>query len=166
MFDRAKEYLKFGAGRPLGTIWSMEKAYFDLRRKYPGREEHAYLRLALHSRYPEKGDAIIKQLAESCETLDDIMVAAIKADFGDRSSWPVYINILCNSPACSRCGKYRSLSTIDTLCYGCRTFPGFVACTNCRLHWDNFSRFCSTCGRAHWSLTDGPGVPIIPIGGA
>ena len=58
MFERAKEYLKLGAARPPGTIWAMERTYFELRHKYPGKDEYAYLRLALLSRYPDKLDQI------------------------------------------------------------------------------------------------------------
>lgn len=46
MFEWAKEYLKFGAARPPGTVWMMERTYFELRHKYPGKDEYAYLRLA------------------------------------------------------------------------------------------------------------------------
>ena len=36
----------------------MERTYFELRHKYPGKDEYAYLRLALQSRYPDKLDQI------------------------------------------------------------------------------------------------------------
>jgi hypothetical protein len=62
MFERAKQYLKFGAARPPGTVWAMERAYFEFRHKYPGKEEYAYLRLVLQSRYPDKSNQV-QQLA-------------------------------------------------------------------------------------------------------
>ena len=43
MSERVKEYLKFGAARPPGTVWAMERAYFELRHQYPGKDEYAYL---------------------------------------------------------------------------------------------------------------------------
>jgi hypothetical protein len=74
------------------------------------------------------------------------------------------MNVLWNLPACSRCVKYRALSTTDDLCYGCRNYPGFAACTKCRLFWDDGAVFCQHCGGKLWKITDGPGVPIIPLG--
>jgi hypothetical protein len=46
MFERAREYLQFGAGRSSGTILALERAYFEFRRKYPGKDVYGYLRLA------------------------------------------------------------------------------------------------------------------------
>lgn len=162
MFQRFREYLKFGAGRPPGTIWAMEKAYFDLRRKYPGREEHTYLRLALQSRYPNKGDEIHK-LASECRSLDDAIVKAVALDFGYPVAVQVRMNVLWNLPACSSCRKYRALSTTDDLCYGCRNYAGFAACTKCHLFWDQAPVSCQQCGGRLWTITDGPGVPMIPL---
>jgi hypothetical protein len=108
MFERAKEYLKFGAGRPPGTIWAMEKAYFELRHKYPDKEEYAYLRLALQSRYPDKPETEIHKLASECRSLDDAIVAAIEVDFGHHVALRIRMDVLWNLPACSRCGKYRA----------------------------------------------------------
>jgi len=119
---------KLGAGRPLGTIWSMEKAYFDLRHRYPGREDHAYLRLALQSRYPEKGDTFIEKLLSDSQSLDDAIFQAIGVDFGSHVGLQIAMNALWRFPPCSRCGKYRALSTTDDLCYGCRKYPYFRAC--------------------------------------
>ncbi len=165
MFGRAKEYLKLGAGRPPGTIWAMEKAYFDLRHRYPGREEYAYLRLALQSRYPEKSEAYIQELVSDCHSLDDAIVRAISLDFDRYVATRTRMDVLWYLPACSRCGKYRALSTTDDLCYGCRKYPGFAACTKCRLFWDDYPqvRFCQQCGAELWRITDGPGVPMIPL---
>jgi hypothetical protein len=77
MFERAKEYLKLGAGRLPGTMWTVEKVYFQFRRKYPGRQEYAYLRLTLQSRYPEKSEAEIHELLTDCRNLDDAIVKAV-----------------------------------------------------------------------------------------
>ncbi len=165
MFERAREYLKLGAGRPPGTMWAMEKAYFELRRRYPGKEEYAYLRLALQTRYPEKSGSEITELVSDCRSLDDAIVKAVGVDFGHHVALRIRMDVLWNLPACSRCGKYRALSTTDNLCFGCRKFPGFAACTKCRLYWDDYPRICQHCGGAVWQITDGPGVPIIPVGG-
>jgi len=163
MLGRAKEYLKFGVGRPPGTIWFMEKAYFDLRRNYPGRQEYAYLRLALQSRYPDKTDEQIQQLTSDCSNLDDAIVKAVALDFGHPVAVRVRMDVLWNLPFCSRCGKYRSLSMADPLCYGCRNYPGFAACVRCHLYWDDYPVFCQVCGGKLWRITDGDGVPIIPV---
>jgi len=130
MFERVKEYLRFGAARPPGTVWVMERTYFELRHKYPGKDEYAYLRLTLQGRYPDKLDQI-HQLASECRSLEDAIIKAVALDFGDHVAIQVRMNVLWKLPACSRCEKYRALSTIDNLCYGCRKYPGFAACTKC-----------------------------------
>jgi hypothetical protein len=164
MFERAREYFKFGAGRPPGTIWAMERAYFEFRRKYPGKDEYAYLRLALESRYPDKPTEQIHTLLSECRSLDDIIVKAVALDFDQSVAIQIRMNVLWSLPACSRCGKYRALSTKDTLCYGCRNYAGFAACSNCRLFWKDSPAFCQRCGGKVWKITDGPGVPILPLG--
>lgn len=162
MFERFREYLSLGAGRPPGTIWAMEKAYFDLRRRYPGKNEYAYLRMTLQSRYPDKA-AEVKQMASECKSLDDAIVKAVALDFGYAVAIRVRTHGLWNLPACSKCGKYRALSTTDDLCYGCRTYARFAACTKCHLYWDDAPAFCQRCGGGVWKITDGPGVSIIPV---
>jgi hypothetical protein len=162
MFKWAREYLKFGAARPPGTVWMMERTYFELRHKYPGKDEYAYLRLALQGRYPDKPDQI-HQLASKCRSLEDAIIKAVALDFGDQVAGLVRMNVLWKLPACSRCGKYRALSTTDNFCYGCRKYPGFAACTKCHLFWDDDPHFCQRCGGGLWKITDGPGVPMIPL---
>ncbi len=162
MFERVKEYLRFGAARPPGTVWVMERTYFELRHKYPGKDEYAYLRLTLQGRYPDKLDQI-HQLASECRSLEDAIIKAVALDFGDHVAIQVRMNVLWKLPACSRCEKYRALSTIDNLCYGCRKYPGFAACTKCHLFWDDAPNFCQRCGGGLWKITDGPGVPMIPL---
>lgn len=166
MFKRVREYLVFGAGRPFGVLWAMEKAYFDFRRRFPGRDEHAYLRLVLQSRYPEKDSDQVSVLVSDCNNLEDIIVKAISVDFTPGIASATRMNVLMNMPPCARCGKYRALSTTDYLCYGCRKYPGFSACTHCHLYWDDSPKFCQQCGGKLWRLTDGPGVPMIPLGTA
>jgi primosomal protein N' len=164
MFERLKEYLKFGAGKPTGTIWAMERAYFELRRRYPGKEEYAYLRLTLQSRYPGKPNEVV-QLASECHDLEDLIVKAIAMDFGHAVAVKARMNGLWNLPPCSRCRKYRALSMTDALCYGCRKYAGFAACTKCHLYWDDAPGHCQQCGSKLWKITDGPGVAMIPLGG-
>ena len=157
------EYLIFGAGRPPGTIWAMEKVYFKFRRKYPGREEYVYLRLVLQSRYPEKKTGELVELLSDCHNLDDVIVRAVAVDFGNDVALLIHMNVLWNLRPCSRCEKYRALSTTDNLCYGCRKYPGFAACTKCHLYWDDSRQYCQRCGGALWKITDGPGVQMIPL---
>jgi hypothetical protein len=101
MFERAKEFFRFGAGRPPGTMWSMERAYFELRRKYPGRDEYAYLFLALRSRYPDKGEAAIHNAAAKCRSLDDAIIAAVEVDFGNHVAFEMRDVVLRNLPLVS-----------------------------------------------------------------
>ena len=75
------DYLKFGAGRPPGTMWAMEKSYFEWKYKLPNSTEYAYLRLALQSRYPLRQD--ISEIVSRCRTLDDAILEAVRLDFGD-----------------------------------------------------------------------------------
>ena len=164
MFQSAKEYLKFGGGRPPGTIWAIERAYFEFRRKHPGKSEYAYLRLALENRYPDKPSDQIHRLLSECRSLDDIIVKAVALDFDDSVVVQIRMNVLWRLPACTRCGKYRGLGTTDSLCYGCRNHAGFGACTICHLFWDNDPSFCQRCGRKLWKITDGPGVPMVSLG--
>jgi hypothetical protein len=161
MFERVKEYLRFGAGRPPGTIRAMERAYFELRHRYPGREEEAYLRLTLQTRYPEKHTAELEALVSDCRSLDDVIVKAVSLDFGHPVAARIRMDVLWKLPKCSRCRKYRALSIADNLCYGCRKFPSFAACTKCRLTWDDSPKYCQHCGAKLWAITDGPGVPMI-----
>lgn len=163
MLKRAAEYVAFGFGRPFGVLWAMEKAYFDFRRRFPGKEEHAYLRLALQSRYPEKDSDEVCTLVSDCHNLEDVMVKALSVDLSPGIAAATRMNVLMNLPPCARCGKYRALSTTDDLCYGCRKYPGFSACTHCRLYWDDFPTFCQQCGRELWRITDGPGVPMMEL---
>ncbi|HTR24498.1 MAG TPA: hypothetical protein VMI10_10975 [Terriglobales bacterium] len=51
----------------------------------------------------------------------------------------------------------------DAKGYGCRNYAGFAACTSCHLFWDDNPSFCQRCGGKVWNVTDGPGVPIIPL---
>lgn len=162
MFKRVTEYLVFGAGRPFGVVWATEKAYFDFRHRFPGKDEHFYLRLALQSRYPEKDSHQVSALVSDCYNLEDIMLKAISVDFSPGVAAAIRTNVLTNLPPCARCGKYRALSTTDDLCFGCRKYPGFSACTHCHLYWDDLPEFCNQCGAKLWRLTDGPGIPMIP----
>lgn len=145
-------------------MWAMERAYFELRHKYPGKEEYAYLRLALRSRYLEKSEDEIRELVSGCRSLDDAIVAAVGVDFGQHVSLRIQMDVLWRLPPCSRCGKYRALHATHNLCYGCRRFPGFAACTRCRLYWDDYPKSCRQCGGPVWQITDGPGVPMIDLG--
>lgn len=109
MFQNTMEYLRFGAGRPLGTIWSMEKAYFELRRKYPAREEALYIQGSLLSRYPDRSRNQIDEIARECRCLEDAMIQAVKWDFGE----PIAARVkfaLFDFPTCSQCGKHLALS--------------------------------------------------------
>ncbi len=152
-----------GVARPPGTIWSMERAYFEFRRRFPGKGEHVYLHLALQSRYPDKSAQELKQAFDESHSLDDVMVHAVAFDFGHSVAARCRMDVLWLLPACSRCGKYRSLTLTDNFCYGCRKYPGFSACTRCHLYWDDGPKFCERCGQELWKICDGPGVPIIPL---
>lgn len=163
MLKRANEHLVSRAGNPFGVLWAMERAYFDSRRRFPGRDEDVYLRLALQSRYPEKDSNQLSALASDCHNLEDVMVKAIVVDFSPGIAAATRVKVLENLPPCVRCGKYRALSTTDDLCYACRNYPGFSACTHCHLDWDDSPNFCQQCGRKLWRLTDGPGVPKIRL---
>ncbi|MBI3609175.1 MAG: hypothetical protein HY204_00530 [Nitrospirae bacterium] len=162
MFEWLKEYLRSGISRPLGTIMMMERAYFVFRRKFPAKEEYAYLRLALQSRYREKSTDEICSLLSECKSLDDVIVKALQLDFGPAIALRTEMDVLWKSSACSCCGKYRALTAIDKRCYGCRKYFGFGACTQCHLYWDDLSiDKCSQCGQKLWRITDGPGVPLL-----
>jgi hypothetical protein len=141
----------------------MEKTYFKLRRKFPGKEEHTYLRLALHTRYPDKPINQISQLASECHSLEDAIVKAVSLDFGHTVAALVRMNTLHSLPPCCRCNKYRALSIADNLCYGCRNYAGFACCGKCRLFWDDAPEFCQYCGTQLWKITGGLGVPMIPL---
>ncbi len=156
MFGRAKEYFKWGTGRPMGTVWMMEKAYFEMRRRYPGKTEYAYLRLALQSRYPDRPDEV-PLLAEKCRSLDDAITEAVALDFDRAIAIATQMNFLMRMSACTRCGKYRSLSTTDSFCYGCRKYFGFAACLQCHVYWDNQPDCCPKCRGGVWRITDGDG---------
>lgn len=162
MLKRLAEYLVVGAGRPFGVVWATEKAYFDCRRRFPGKDEHVYLRLALQSRYPEKNPAQLTAILSDCHNLEDILVKVIATDFTPGVARDVELNVLWKMPPCARCGKYKALSTTDDLCYGCRKYHSFSACTHCRLFWDDSRQFRNQCGRRLWQITDGPGIPMIP----
>ena len=94
MLERATEYLMFGAGRPPGTMWAMERAYFEFRRKYSGKDEYAYFRLALESRYPDKPTEQIHELLSECRSLDDIIVKAVALDFDQSVAVQIRMNVL------------------------------------------------------------------------
>lgn len=143
MANRFMEYIKYGAGRPPGTMWSIEKSYFEWKHKYPDKTEYAYLRLALQSRYPLNKD--IPEIAARCRNLDDAIMEAVRLDFGDFVA-QMFKPALEAFPLCSVCGRYRALNTVDTLCYGCRIFADLVACHSCRLYWQNDAKFCQKCG--------------------
>lgn len=163
MFERVREYFTLGAGRPLGTMWMMEKAYFEYRHRYPGEDEYAYLRLALQSRYPRMpADDLTRHLSE-CPDLDALIVRAVDLDFDPAVAIHFNLEVLWRMPACSRCYKYRALSTIGGLCYGCRHYAGFAACAECHLCWDDGPVFCQRCGAPLWRITDGPGVRLDPL---
>jgi len=160
MLKRLTEYFAFGFGRPLGVVWATEKAYFDVRRKFPGRDEHVYLWLAVQARYPEKNPQQLNALLAECQNLEDATVAALANDFSPGIAAATRINVLSKMPPCARCGKYKALSTIDDLCYGCRKYHSFSACTACHPYWDDSRGRCSQCGATLWRITDGPGVPM------
>ncbi len=153
MFRNTIEYLRYGAGRPFGTIWSMEKAYFDLRRKYPAREEASYVKGSLLSRYPDRPAGQIHEIAGRCSCLEDAIYEAVRLDFGDSIAARVKF-ALFDFPACSRCGKHLALSGTSPLCYGCRKYSNFGTCSACHLFWDNDSKTCPRCGKELWKITD------------
>lgn len=95
MFERLKAYLK-NTGKPTGTMWAMERAYFELRRRYPGKEEYAYIRLTLQSRYPDKPEQVV-QLASECRDLEDAIVKALAMDFGYAIAVQARMNGLWNA---------------------------------------------------------------------
>ncbi len=143
MFERFKEYVKYGAGRPPGTMWAMERAFFEYMYRYPDRNEYAYIRLALQARYPERAD--IPAITERCSGLDDAIVAAVELDFG-REAAILFRPALQSFPPCSHCGQFRALSSKDSFCYGCRTYGRMLVCRVCRLYWDREASFCQKCG--------------------
>ena len=145
MLDRFKEYLKWGAGRLPGTMWAMEKAYFEFKYAYPGKDEYAYLRFALQSRYPEKRTQEIADIAARCKSLEDAILEAVELDFGVEVAEKFRL-ALWSLPLCSVCRRYRAISTVDSLCYGCRNFGDLIACHRCRLYWKKDSKFCQKCG--------------------
>ncbi len=139
------------------------KGLFRVSAAIPALDEQAYLRLALLSRYPDKPKSKIEELAANCATLDDAITAAIELDFGLPVAMQIMTEVLWRLPACSRCRKYRALSTADDLCYGCRTYPGFAACTKCHLYWDDSPQLCQRCGEKLWKIRAGDGAPMISI---
>lgn len=143
MTNRFIEYLKYGAGRPPGTMWAMEKSYFEWRHKYPGRDRQVYLRAALQSRYPLNKE--IPAIAGRCQNLDDAILEAVRLDFGE-FVMQMFKPALEAFPMCSACGEFRALSTGDALCYGCRNFGDLIPCHNCHLWWEKDSNFCQRCG--------------------
>jgi len=147
------EYLRFGIGRPPGTMWAVEKLFFKWRHKHPGRPENFYLKMVLRTRYLEKSDVFVFDLAQRCRTLDDAIIEAVRVDFGEsvaRKFRPAFELF----PPCSMCGRYRALSARDTLCYGCREFGHLIPCHKCHLYWDRGARFCRNCGS-----------PLVPTSG-
>ena len=90
-------------------------------------------------------------------------VRAVAVDFGSDVALRICTDVLCNLPPCSFCRKYRALSTTDDLCYGCRKYPLFTACTRCHLYWDDGPKDCQRCGGPLWTLTDGSGVPMFAL---
>lgn len=143
MTNRFIEYLKYGAGRPPGTMWAMEKSYFEWRHKYPGRDHQVYVRAALQSRYPLNNE--IPAIAGRCQNLDDAILEAVRLDFGEFVT-QMFKPALEAFPLCSACGEFRALSTGDALCYGCRNFGDLIPCRNCHLWWKKDSNFCQRCG--------------------
>jgi hypothetical protein len=143
MFERFKEYVRYGAGRAPGTMWAMERSYFEHMYKYPDRSEYAYIRLALQSRYPLRTD--VPAIAERCSGLDDAILAAVELDFG-REAAIRFRTALQSFPPCTQCGEFRSLSLRDSLCYGCRTYGRLLVCNVCRLYWDWDAPSCKKCG--------------------
>lgn len=143
MLKQFIEYLKYGAGRPPGTMWAMEKCYFDWKHRYPNRTEYAYLLLTLRSRYPLKSE--VDEIASRCQNLDDAIIEAVRLDFGDFVT-QLFRPALEAFPLCSACGQNRALSTTDTLCYGCRNFGDLIPCHRCRLYWRRDQNFCGQCG--------------------
>lgn len=95
------EYLKYGAGRPPGTMWAMEKSYFEWNHKYPNKTEYAYLRLALQYCYPLNKK--IPEIAARCSSLDDAIMEAVQIDFGDFVA-QMFKPALEAFPHCSMCG--------------------------------------------------------------
>ena len=130
-----------GARRAPCGPW--EKSYFEWKHKYPGRTEYAYLRLALQSRYPPNNG--VPAIADRCRNLDDAILEAVRLDFGE-FVMQMFKPALEAFPLCSACGVFRALSTVDTLCYGCRNFGDLIPCHRCRLWWKKDSRFCQRCG--------------------
>jgi hypothetical protein len=153
MFGRTIEYLRYGAGRPLGTMWSMEKAYFDLRRKYPAKEDAMYIKGSLLSRYPDRPPERIHEIARMCDSIEEAMIQAVQLDFGEVLAAQVKF-ALFNFPECSQCGKHYAISGTSTSCYGCRTYSTFGACAACHLSWNDSTRFCPKCGGVPWKITD------------
>jgi Tfp pilus assembly protein PilF len=140
------EYLKYGVGRPPGTMWSVEKSYFEHRFRFPRRMEMAYLFYALRARYPEKPEDQVWAMVRRCTDLDDAIVEAVRVDFGAEVGEKFSV-ALTAFPRCSKCRKYRALSTRDTLCYGCRKYGHVYFCHDCRLYWTKGQKHCPKCGR-------------------
>jgi hypothetical protein len=134
-------------------MWAMEKSFFEWKYRYPGKSDNFYLRRALWSRYPEKGNAFVADLAQRCRNLDDAILEAVRVDFGESVACKLK-PALDLFPACSKCGVYRALSTRDTLCYGCRKFGNLIPCHKCHLYWDRDAGVCGKCG-----------TPLIPTSG-
>ena len=158
MFKGLKEFLK-NTGTPIGTMLAMERAYFEYRHQVPGREENVYLRLALQSRYPDKREEVVR-ISSECHDLEDAMLMAMVWDFGHEVAIHEQMKSRSTYPPCSQCNKYRALKSSDTLCYGCRTYSRFAACTKCRVYWDDKPSTCRECGGPVWKITDGPGVQM------
>lgn len=146
MLRRLVEYLTFGAGRPTGTMWAVEKSYFEHRFRFPRRMEMAYLFWALRARYPEKAEDQVWAMVRRCTHLDDAIVEAVRADFGAEVAEKFQV-ALATFPMCSKCGKYRALSIRDALCYGCRKYGDVSFCHHCRLYWTKHEKHCPKCGR-------------------
>jgi hypothetical protein len=163
MFERTREFLTRGTGRPLGTMWMMEKAYFVYRRKMPGMKDQIYLRLALQSRYRRMPSEDVTRHVSECPSLDALIMRAVGIDFNPAVAMHFALEVLWLMPPCSRCHKYRALSSVDSLCYGCRHYAGFGACPSCHLYWDGDAISCQRCGSTLWRITDGPGVEFIPL---
>jgi hypothetical protein len=126
-------------------MWAVEKSFFKWKYKHPGRPENFYLKMVLRTRYFEKPDDFVFDIAQRCRTLDDAIIEAVRVDFGEsvaRKFKPAFELF----PPCSMCGRYRALSTHDTLCYGCREFGHLIPCHKCHLYWDLGARLCRNCG--------------------
>lgn len=102
-------------------ISAMERSYFEYKRRYPDKAEMAYLFLALRARYIEKPEDQIWGIVRRCANLDDAIVEAARVDVSDEAAEQIRSRLQA-VPMCTSCGKFRALSSQDSLCYGCRNY--------------------------------------------